>query len=304
MLISPLLAGFLFGTIGLRGIIMIDFITFFFAVGALMIVRIPQPKMTHEEKGQKASLRRDTTFAWRYMRARPGLFWLLWYFALVNFLANFSAVLLGPLVLSFSAANFYGVVQVVMGVGMLVGSVVIGAWGGPKRRILGLVTALSLSGLALLVTGLRPSVWLIGAGLFSFAFLIPVAQACSTSLNQSKIEPSIQGRLFAVRSLISQSMMPLAFLIAGPLADLVFGPLMLPGGALANTFLGGLLGVGPGRGIGLMFVFSGATLVIASALAWSHPRIRNVETELPDVVVHTEDEPEPSVSADVETAAA
>jgi len=288
MLVAPLLAGFLFGVIGLRGIILIDFISYFFAVGALLIVRIPQPQMTHEEAGQKASLRRDTVFAWRYLRERPGLFWLLWYFALVNFLANFAAVLLGPLVLSFAGADAYGLVQVMMGVGMLAGSILIGAWGGPSHRAAGVVAFIALSGAGLLLTGLRASPWVVGAGLFVMMFFIPMAQACSTALNQTKIEPSIQGRLFAVRGLISQSMMPLAFLIAGPLADSVFGPLMLPGGALAGTFLGGLLGVGPGRGIGLMFVFSGVTLILASALAWMHPRIRRIEIELPDVVAQPE----------------
>jgi hypothetical protein len=188
-------------------------------------------------------------------------------------------------VLSFGGADVYGLIQMVMGVGMLAGSILIGAWGGPKQRAAGLVGFIALSGLGLLLTGLRASVGVIGVGLFLMMFFIPMAQACSTTLNQSKIEPSIQGRLFAVRGLISQSMMPLAFLMAGPLADRIFGPLMLPGGALANSFFGNLLGVGQGRGVGLLFVLSGLLLVLASGLAWGNPRIRRVETELPDVVV-------------------
>ncbi|MFM8368622.1 MAG: MFS transporter, partial [Chloroflexota bacterium] len=42
--LTPVIAGALFVFIGLNGIILIDFITFFFAVGALIIVRIPQPE--------------------------------------------------------------------------------------------------------------------------------------------------------------------------------------------------------------------------------------------------------------------
>ncbi len=61
----------------------------------------------------------------------------------------------------------------------------------------------------------------------------------------------------SILSLLAQSMMPLAFLISGPLADHVFSPLMRDGGVLAKTFIGALLGAGPGRGIGLMFVISG-----------------------------------------------
>lgn len=298
MLVSPLLAGLLFSLIGLGGIILIDFATFFFAVGALLFVRIPQPRLSAEETaaenaGKKASLAGDMAFAWRYLRERPGLFWMLWYFALVNFLFNLSAVLVGPLVLSFATPAVYGMVQVGFGLGMLAGSVVIGAWGGPKKRAAGIFLFMTLSAVGLALAGLRPSAWVVGMGMFIMLFFIPMGQACSTAISQTKTEPSVQGRLFAVRGLISQSMMPLAFLLAGPLADQVFGPLLLPGGALESSFLAALVGIGPGRGVGLMFILSGVLLVLVGGLAWTNPRIRNIEEELPDVAVVEEEQPVP-----------
>jgi MFS transporter, DHA3 family, macrolide efflux protein len=287
LLLSPLLAGVLFGIIGLGGIIMIDFATFFFAVGALLLVRIPQPKLMAEETKQKASLRRDTAFAWRYLTARPGLFWMVWYFALVNFLLNVSAVLIGPLVLSHADASQLGLVQVAGGFGMLAGSITIGAWGGPRRRIRGVVGFIALAALGMALAGLRESFLVTAAGMFLLLFSIPIASGCSMAITQSKIEPSVQGRVMAMRGMISQSMMPLAFVLAGPLADRVFGPLMLAGGStLASGPLGLLLGTGPGRGIGLMFLLSGGILVLVSALAWSNVHIRRVEDQLPDVQIH------------------
>jgi hypothetical protein len=79
-------------------------------------------------------------------------------------------------------------------------------------------------------------------------------------------------------------MMPLAYLISGPLADFVFEPLMRDGALLGDSFIGALLGAGPGRGIGLMFVLSGLLAVVVNGLAYLNPRIRNVEQELPDVI--------------------
>jgi hypothetical protein len=79
-------------------------------------------------------------------------------------------------------------------------------------------------------------------------------------------------------------MMPLAYLISGPLADYVFEPLLRDGGALANTFVGTLLGTGPGRGIGFMFVIAGLLGVVVSGFAYMNRHIRNIETELPDVI--------------------
>ncbi len=291
MLIAPLLGGMLFGIIGMRGIVIIDFVTCFFAVGALLLVRIPQPATSAEEKGKPRSMRSDMAFAWGYLVQRPGLFWMVWYFALVNFLFNLVMVLNGPLVLSFADAQTYGLIQVVSGVGMLAGSILMGAWGGPKRRVVGIFAFIALSAVGLVVMGIQPSPWLIGAGLFLMLFGVPIGSGCSAAISQTKIEPSVQGRVFAMRGMISQSMMPVAFLIAGPLADKVFGPLMMESGALAPV-LGPILGVGTGRGIGLMFVAAGLVLLAVTALAWGNHHIRNVETELPDVKVIAEGEEE------------
>jgi uncharacterized protein (DUF58 family) len=88
-----------------------------------------------------------------------------------------------------------------------------------------------------------------------------------------------------VRSLISQSIMPLAFLSAGPLADIIFNPMLQPGGGLAISFIGRLVGVGQGRGIGLIFVISGFALILVTLWVAASPRIRRIETDLPDVIV-------------------
>ena len=283
MLIAPLLAGVLFVAIGLRGIILIDFLTFFFAVGALLLVHIPQPRRQMEvvDDGEK-SLWRDALFGWQYLRARTGLLGLLLYFALVNFFLNFAAVLTGPLVLSFSAASALGVVQSVAGVGMLVGSIGISAWGGPKRRMPAVIGFISLGSMGLFVVGLEASVWVVGAGLFLLMFSVPFASGISQAVFQSKVAADVQGRVFATRGMISRSMMPLAFLLAGPLADRVFEPLFRQGGSLSTTPLGTLLGTGPGRGIGFLFMVCGLILIIASGVAWLSPRIRRLEDELPD----------------------
>ena len=68
---------------------------------------------------------------------------------------------------------------------------------------------------------------------------------------------------------------------AGALADQVFGPLLVVDGFLADN-IGTVIGVGPGRGIGLLFMVMGALVIIASILGYLHPRIRRIEDELPD----------------------
>ncbi|KAA3642402.1 MAG: MFS transporter [Chloroflexi bacterium] len=290
-LISPLLAGFLFVAIGLEGIILVDFATFFFAIGALLFVRIPQPKSSVESaEGEKPSVWQDAAYGWRYVRERQGLFGLLWYFAMVNFFLNFSSVLAPPMILSFADADALGLVQAAGGLGMLLGSIIMSAWGGPKRAILGVIGFISLIGVGFLIMGLQASILVISAGIFIGLFAIPIAAGTSQVIFQRKVAPDVQGRVFAIRAMISRSMMPLAFLLAGPLADRVFIPMLSPGGGLSDSIFAALVGVGAGRGIGLLFVFSGAFVVLVSILAFANPRIRNVESELPDLLPEDEEE--------------
>ena len=292
MLIAPLLAGVLFVAIGLRGIVLIDFITFFFAVGALLLVHIPQPKSNGQAETEKpkGALWREAAFGWHYLRARQGLLGLLIYFALVNFFLNFSAVLLGPMILSFGTAAGLGTAQTVGGLGMLIGSIAMSAWGGPKRRILAVIGFIVLASFGLFVAGLQSSVLFVAIGMFILMFSIPFGSGTSQAIFQSKVEPDVQGRVFSIRTMISRSMMPLAFLIAGPLADQVFEPLLREGGALASSWVGSLVGIGPGRGIGVLFLISALVLWVASGIAFANPHIRNIETELPDVVVDEQSE--------------
>jgi len=284
-LLSPVLAGILFVAVGLPGIIMIDFITFFFAVGALLVVRIPQPEyVASEQSGARATVLQDAIFGLKYLLARTGLLGLLIYFALVNFFLNISVVLSGPLVLSFSTAAGLGIVQTASGAGMLIGSILLSAWGGPKRRVPGIIGFILLGSCGLLLMGLRPSVVVIAAGFFLLLFSIPLASGPSQALFQSKVAPGVQGRVFAIRMMISRSMMPLAFLLAGPLSDKIFEPLMLSGGRLTQIGLGNLLGAGPGRGTGLIFIIAATILILASLGAFMYKPIRNLEDDLPDAI--------------------
>ncbi len=282
-IVAPLLAGVLVARIGPSGVILIDVATAAFAVCTLLWVQIPQPAPSVGGEEQRTSLRQQIAFGWFYLADRPGLMGLLGLFAIVNFLLGVFNALLLPLLLSLVSPEIMGRLISISGVGMLMGSVVMSAWGGPQRRILGVLGFIALAGAGYAITGLSASPIVITAGIFLIMFSIPIAGGSSQAIWQSKVAPDVQGRVFALRSMVSTSAMPLAYVTAGPLADRLFEPLMATEGALAGS-LGPLLGTGPGRGIGLMFVTMGLLIGVACFLSYFHPRIRNVEDELPDVV--------------------
>jgi MFS family permease len=283
-IVSPVLAGVLLVKIHVQGVILIDFATLICAVFTLLPIRIARPTVTAEGGVGKGSLWREAVYGLTYLAARAGLFGILILFASLNFLMGFVNTLVTPMILAFTTADGLGTVITIGGIGMLVGGIAMSVWGGPKRRINGMLGFLVLFGLFIALGGVRRSVILVAVAAFGFFFCVPFISACSAAIWQSKIAPDIQGRAVAARSMVAQAAMPIAMLMAGPLADYVFEPLLVEGGRLAGG-VGRLIGAGPGRGIGLMFILAGVLTTLAAAVGYLHPRIRRVEDELPDAAV-------------------
>jgi hypothetical protein len=204
-----------------------------------------------------------------------------------NFLVGIVDVLATPLVLSFASAAVLGTVLSIAGIGMLVGASVLSTWGGPQRLINSVFGFMLLSGLSILVAGVRPSVPLFALAAFLFFLGLPIMNGSIQVIFQRKVAPDMQGRVFALMGAIAGSSLPLAYLIAGPLADRVFEPLLAPGGLLVGS-IGQLIGVGRGRGIGLMFIVIGALTMLATVVAYQYPRLRLLESELPDAIADEE----------------
>ena len=274
--VGPLLAGVLVGTIGLEGVILIDFATFGIAVLTLLAVRFPPTPRTAEGAAARGSLLREAAYGWQYIWRNVALRWHLGYFAVFNLGLAFTWVLFPPLVLSFSTPAALGTVGASVGLGAVIGSVVMTAWGGPKRRVGGILATGVLLGACLIVMGLRPWVPLIAVAVFGITFGIPVINGCFMRLWQPRIAPDVQGRAFAAIQVIVWSIEPVVYLAAGPLADRVFRPLLVEGGPLAPS-LGPVFGVGPGRGIGLMLALVGGFVLVGTAVASLLPAFRRAE---------------------------
>jgi MFS family permease len=280
---APLAGGLLLARFGLEVLVSIDLATFAVAMAVLAVVRIPRPPVSAAGREGSGSLWREAAYGWSYIRKRPGLVALLALFAVFNFGSGIVQVLVTPLVLSFATAAVLGQVLTFGAVGPLLGSALMGVWGGPRRKVTGILVFLGLAGSILLLGSLEPSAPLVAAAVFGFLFCLPVVTASSQAIWQVKVDPDVQGRVFAIRRMIAATAMPVAFAIGGPLADYVFEPLMAPGGALAGT-VGRLIGVGPGRGIGLMIALMGVMILASLAVAARNPRLRRLEDEIPDAV--------------------
>ncbi len=263
----------------------IDFVTYFFAIFALLIVRIPQPQAEPSPRQHASQVLNDINFGLNYLRERPGLLGLLAYYATVNFFLSITFVLTTPMILSRHSASVLGVIQMIMGMGALAGGLAASAWGGPKtRRVQVVIGGIMLYTVGIIIAGLRVNPAFPAVGITINVFLLSIVQSISNAIWQSKVAPEAQGRVFSLRFMLATIITPLAYLTAGPLADWVFEPLMRQGGALANTWVGIILETGSGRGIGLMWVLAGGIIVATSLLAYLNPRIRRLEQEVPDAI--------------------
>lgn len=281
-IVGPFLAGVLVSAIGFHGVVLIDCATFLFAAVTLLLVPIPNPPRPTEVR--RFAMLSDLAAGWTYLREKRGLFALLSMYTLTNFCMGIVQVLLTPLVLSFATPVELGSVNSAAAGGALLGGLALSFWGGPRNRIWTIFAILMFQGCLLFLGGVEPSIPLIVLATFGFMFTLPIIGGSNQAILQSKVAPEVQGRVFGMAAFLTACTVPLASAVAGPLVDRVFQPMLSPGGALADTFVGHLIGVGPGRGVGLLFVLLGIAVIIIVSLAFLNPRLRRVETDLPDAV--------------------
>lgn len=185
---APLLAGALLGIIGLSGILLIDVVTFVFAVGALLLVSIPQPKISFEGQQSKGSLWKEAIFGFRYIFQRPSLLGLQLVFLMGNFFNGIAFAVWAPMILARTDNNalIFGSVETAGAIGGVAGGIAMSAWGGSKRRVHGVLLGWMLSGvLGTLLAGLGRGLPIWATAMFFNAFLVPLINSSNQAIWQA-----------------------------------------------------------------------------------------------------------------------
>ncbi len=270
------------GDTGLLALLALDLLSASFAIGALLFVHIPQPEQSSSGREAQGSFWHQAAYGLRYILARPSLLGLQLVFLAGNFCSSLGFSIWDPMILARTNSNAitFGSVQTAGAVGGIVGGVVVGAWGGFKRRVHGVLIGWALSGIGIVAMGLSKSLvpWLVSAvGVMLFT---PLVNGSNQAIWQAKVPPDIQGRVFATRRLIAWLVSPVAQLAAGPLADRVMEPWFTSG--TPGTVLTALFGQGPGAGMGAQLALAGLLSVVVGLSGYLFSNVRNAETLLPD----------------------
>ncbi|MGJ3253549.1 MAG: MFS transporter, partial [Elainellaceae cyanobacterium] len=286
---APALAGTLYTIVGLSGILVADLITFAIAICTVIAVTIPQPDAPVKPLSV-SSIVQDVKIGFRYIGDRPGMLGILLTAALFQFVHEISNAIHSPMILARTDndARAFALVSATSGIGGVAGALLITTWGGPNRRIHGVLLGMMGAGLSKIgfSLGQNPLVWVPMQFLSSLNF--PLIGSSGNTIWLSKVSPELQGRVFSVSLLIKGAVPPLGRFIAGPLADGVFEPAMMPTGRLA-PLLGGVFGTGAGAGMAVLYMLSAIAMLLTGLGGYLYRPLRIVEDTLPD---HTSSHPQ------------
>jgi hypothetical protein len=281
--LAPLLAGALLPFIKITGIMLIDVFTFLVAIGALLIVHVPQPERTVEGKAGQGSLLKESAYGFKYIFQRPSLLGLQLVFFIGNLFSGMGFTILAPMILARTDSNslVFGSVQTAGAIGGLIGGVLMSAWGGFKRRVHGVLAGWAISGVFVAILGIGRGLpmWILAMSLTML--VVPLINSSNQAIWQAKVAPDVQGRVFSARRLIAWFTNPISPIIAGTMADFVLEPAMRTNSSLASIF-GGLVGTGPGAGMGLLIVICGLGSSLVGLGGYLFRPIYDAEQILPD----------------------
>lgn len=292
---GPVLGGVLIAVSGLGLILWADLLSFAFALVCVQVVRLNERRPGPRQGARRRRLIADSGEGLRYLFAKPSLRGLTLVFFWVNLIMVFGFAVVQPMILARTggdASKLAGVLAS-MGIGGIAGGVLLGAWGGPKNRIRGMM--LGTAGMCLtaqigMAMARSEAGWCVA--IFAGALLMPMVNSAMQSIVQTKVPPEQQGKVFGAVMFVSQISAPLAMAFAGPLADHVFEPHGAPG-AVARL-LGPVLGDGPGSGMAAMLLIAGACGVVAALFGMSIRSVRDIDLLIPDLKGDTaasDDEP-------------
>lgn len=223
-IVAPPVGALLVAAMPTQNILMVDVITAMMGITPLLIFSIPQPAQEESRTSDpKTSFMQDMGAGFKYMAAWPGLLMLGLMATLLNFLMAPTSALTPLLVTKYfgKGALELGSLDSLFGVGMIAGGVTLGVWGGFKKKILTSLSGIVAFSFAIIAIAAAPAdkFWIMLVSMFVIGFMMPLVNGPIHALFQSVVEPNMQGRVLSLVGSVAQAMMPIGFLIAGPVTD-------------------------------------------------------------------------------------
>ena len=238
---GPAIAGVLIATVGIATCFLIDGVSYAAVLIALFAMRPaelhPQKRSTRERGHLVAGLK----YVWATDELRRPLLAMA-----VVFTVSFNFAVFVPLLAerTFGGdAGTFGALSALAGVGSFLGAMVM-ASRVPEPRMRDLALWAVAAGIALVLPGLAPTLWLAGASMIPMGFAIMAFMITGNTMLQLNARPEARGRVMALYGIVFLGSTPIGAPIAGVLGEHL--------GARVGFLLSGL--VAAGLGISLLLV--------------------------------------------------
>ncbi len=253
-IVSAPLGALLIELLPTQGVLAIDVVTAAIAITLLFFVTVPEPER-QTIPDEKPSMWREMKAGFQYVVAWRGLLYIAGFATILNFILS-PAVSLLPLLIKDhfgGGALELGWVNSAFGIGVVLGGLLLGAWGGFKRRVATALVGIAGIGIGSLLIGLAPAKVLILALVANLIIGIaqPIANGSLGAILQAVVDPAMQGRVFSLVGSVAMAMMPIGLAFAGPLSDRF--------------------------GIQIWFIVGGIVFLVLTLLMLATPAVMNVE---------------------------
>ncbi|HEY9075910.1 MAG TPA: MFS transporter [Anaerolineaceae bacterium] len=259
---GPALGAFLMSILPIYGVLAVDVITAALAITPLLFIPIPHPpNQVRTTFVPLKTILKDISAGLSYALSWDGMIALLGMAILVNFVVN-PAYTLAPLLVTRifdGSASHLGVINALWGIGAVTSGIILGIWGGFKRRIYTALMGVTGLGIGIILIGAAPAsmFYLCALGMLITGLMNPLMIGSFFSILQASVPPEMQGRIITLAVSISSAATFLGMIICAPAADLV--------------------------GIRLWYLAGGGLVLILGLVNFTNPKVREIEAHAPSI---------------------
>ena len=251
-ILTPIIATAFMSIAGIKIVITFDLFTFIFAfVTLLFFIKIPEESVVGDKK---EGILQSAYIGINYLKKNRGILDLILFLAAINFTASIYQAVFPVMILSRNGGSekALGIVNTVIGITTLIGSIIASFVKTPKSRVRVICNALLFSmSFNNFFLAFGQSIWIWCFGAFLGWITIPLMSTNLEAILRLKIPEEIQGRVYSVRNSFQYFTIPMGYLLGGIFVDKVFEPIMTIQGA--DSLLVKLFGSGKGSGAAFLF---------------------------------------------------
>lgn len=263
-IVTSVFSGLSVGLLGMGPTLLIACVFTAIAFVHILFISIPEKGIVHDP--ELANKKIDIQGSIAAIKASPGLFGLIFFSMLNNFIGGVYMALMDPYGLTLFSVEAWGIVFGVAGTGFIMGGLLVAKFGlgkNPIRTLLRIAVGMGLLGAFFTIR----EWWLLyAAGIWVYMALVPIIEAAEQTVIQRVVPYQKQGRVFGFAQALEASAAPLTAFAIAPLAQFWIIPFM--NGPEGQASLGWLLGTGEARGIALIFLVAGIAMAIIALLAF------------------------------------